>query len=82
MNEFIIDHQLLNNQELPEFSITINPSTVTSIYSDAEMQELLTSSFRSVDKVQVFDYEDNLYERLTVADNVRFFGNGLIVPYH
>lgn len=73
MSRFIIDQKLLNKKELPVFTITVDPSRVTSIYSDADIQAVLLDAFKQRKEIQVFDYKETLYERLSVKDNVKFY---------
>jgi|SRR5690625_1542320 len=73
MSQFVIDHNLFNNTKLPDFTITLDVNRVIGLYSDAEVQTTLVTAFSRSKQVQVFDYKENLYERLTVKDNVKFY---------
>lgn len=73
MNHFKIDQELLKNKALPDFSITINHNAVTSLYSDAELQEELIDALYKSKKVQVFDYTEDLYMRLSIEENLKFY---------
>ncbi len=79
---------VLENKEgsdnLPAFSITIPQSELTAIYSHASVQGALIHYFSHEKKLEIFEAEMGLYERLTVEENVRFyhkwFGSELPFP--
>ncbi|QKY68397.1 response regulator transcription factor [Lentibacillus sp. CBA3610] len=73
MAHFKIDHDFTNNESLPSFSLTINDSYVTAVYSDTDRQAELVEVLRSDAKMTVFDQQEGLYDRLTVEDNIAFF---------
>src|SRR5690625_1023060 len=65
-----------NKQEkgiLPPFSIAIQDSEISAIYSDSDVQAALLNYLQNQQDMIVFDETDGLYERLTVENNVRFF---------
>src|SRR5690625_561637 len=73
MSVFKIDQKLLNSESLPDFTIEVDHSSVTSLYSDAELQGELVHAFYKVEQVQVFDFKENIYHRLSVEDNLKFY---------
>src|SRR5690625_7274449 len=73
MSVFKIDQKLLNSESLPDFTIEVNYSFVTSLYSDAELQGELVHAFYKVEQVQVFDFKENIYHSLSVEDNLKFY---------
>src|SRR5690625_3206492 len=73
MAHFKIDHEITDNELLPAFSLTIEDSCVTSLYSDTDMQAELVKILRNNDKTPVFDLQDGLYRRLAVEDNIIFY---------
>lgn len=58
---------------LPNFSLTINDSQITSIQSDVDIQVELVKMLKQKDNVIVFDRQDGLYERLTIEENISFY---------
>lgn len=84
MKVFKLEHEKLKNENLPSFSLTIQDSLTTAIYSDSDLQVELTHSLRENKDITIFDFKDGLYERLTVEENVAFyhkwFGCGTPLP--
>lgn len=76
MAGFTIIHEGLDNGPLPLFTLDISGSEAVSIYSDTDLQAELIKVLRSKSGIQVFDFEDGLYTRLTVEGNIAFFING------
>ncbi len=70
---FTIDEQVINGESLPLFSLTVNDSQVTSVYSDADVQAKLVKILRSNTSIPVLDLQEGLYMRLSVEDNIAFF---------
>ncbi|HLS08081.1 LytTR family transcriptional regulator DNA-binding domain-containing protein [Lentibacillus sp.] len=73
MAHFKIDHEIINGESLPSFSLTIDDSYATSVYSDTDMQAELAKVLRGNARVPVFDQQEGLYERLTVQSNIAFY---------
>lgn len=72
MAQFKIDHEILNSKSLPSFSLTIDDSHATTVYSDTDMQAELVKVLRGNGKIPIFDQREGLYERLTVESNIVF----------
>src|SRR5690625_2787974 len=73
MGTFKIDQKLLKSESLPDFTIEVTYSFVTSLYSDAELQSELVRAFYDVKQVQIFDFKESIYKRLSVEDNLKFY---------
>ena len=73
MAYFKIDNDIADSEYLPAFSLTIDDSWITSLYSDTDMQAELAKILQSNGKISVFDFQDGLYKRLTVEDNITFY---------
>lgn len=82
MTTFILDHAMINDERFPVFSLAIGDGTATSIYSDTDMQESMVKALHNRRDIAVFDFEDGLYMRLTVENNVSFYHKwyGCAVP--
>ncbi|MEW9675397.1 LytTR family transcriptional regulator DNA-binding domain-containing protein [Lentibacillus sp. L22] len=73
MTTLKIDQETTANHKLPKFSINIDSSQATAIYSDIDLQAELVKVLRENHDVKLFDYQEGLYERLTVQGNIKFF---------
>ncbi|TFJ91786.1 response regulator transcription factor [Lentibacillus salicampi] len=73
MAHFIIDQEMINSESLPSFSLTIDDSYATTIYSDTDMQAELVKVLRENAGIPIFDQQEGLYNRLTVENNITFF---------
>lgn len=73
MSSLIIDCIEGRSDVLPGFSVEIEKQETTAIYSDVDMQMALMNFLRREKDVHVFDFEEALYERLTVQENIKFF---------
>lgn len=73
MTDFEVNNKLIKNNQLPTFSIKIENSEIITLYSDADMQAELLNGLRSNKKAVVFDWQEGLYERLTVENNLAFY---------
>jgi len=73
MAHFKIDNDIAQNELLPAFSLTVEDSCVTSLYSDTDMQAELVKTLQNNGKIPIFDLQDGLYKRLTVEDNIIFY---------
>ncbi|WP_077325031.1 response regulator transcription factor [Virgibacillus siamensis] len=73
MTHFKINHEIIDNESLPSFSLTIEDTYTATIYSDTEMQGELVDVLQKNEKVQVFDQQEGLYRRLTVEENITFY---------
>lgn len=58
---------------LPAFSLDVDPSKATAIYSDVDLQTELMRALLRNPEVDLFDYKEGLYERLSVQDNIKFY---------
>ncbi|WP_233275782.1 response regulator transcription factor [Salibacterium aidingense] len=72
MASFTIDQEI-NEESLPLFTLTINDSHITTVYSDTDMQTELVEALGRNKDIPIYDQQDGLYTRLTVEDNLRFF---------
>ncbi len=83
MTDVNMDFAGVDEEGLPSFTLALRPAQTAAIYSDMDMQALLVEGLHRR-KIPVFDFEDGLYERLTVADNIAFyrkwFGFEVTVP--
>ncbi|SFL61735.1 transcriptional regulator, LytTR family [Gracilibacillus orientalis] len=73
MTSFKLDYESVKSEILPPFSLNLNESYTTAIYSDTDMQAELLHTIRSNGEITVFDQQEGLYDRLTVVDNVSFY---------
>lgn len=73
MNDFTIDHQRNEIDKLPTFSLTVDPSYVTAVYSSTDIQNEFAQALRVTHLITVHDFQDGLYERLSVRDNIAFY---------
>ena len=72
MTDMNMDFGGVDEEGLPSFSLELRPAQASAIYSDTDMQALLIEGLHRR-QIPVFDFEDGLYERLTVADNIAFY---------
>ncbi|UFT99363.1 LytTR family transcriptional regulator DNA-binding domain-containing protein [Radiobacillus kanasensis] len=70
---FKIDNEAFESDLLPSFSLTVDETSATALYCDADMQEELISFLQSHNKFPIFDHKEGLYERLTVEANIVFY---------
>lgn len=68
-----IDHQKRQNDHLPSFSIAIESSNSTAIYSNMDMQVNLVQALENDRSIMIFDQQDGLYERISVEANIAFY---------
>src|SRR5699024_5938097 len=73
MSKFKIEHIQNETNGLPEFSLEIKQDEVTAIYSDVDLQLKLIDYLQTEKNIHTFQFEEGLYERLTVEDNLKFF---------
>ncbi|SFB22003.1 transcriptional regulator, LytTR family [Lentibacillus halodurans] len=73
MAPFKLDLKMINSEILPSFSLTIEDSYITTIYSDTDMQGELVQALQNNGSMTVFDQQDGLYKRLTVRSNIAFY---------
>lgn len=73
MSSLIIDYVERTSDVLPSFSVEIEKHTSTAIYSDVDIQIALMDFLSREKDIHVFDFEEALYERLTVQENIHFF---------
>lgn len=73
MSTFKIEHLQNKTNGLPEFSVEIKQNEVTAIYSDVDLQLKLMDYLQREKSLQTFDFEEGLYERLSVEGNLKFF---------
>ncbi|UOQ48694.1 LytTR family transcriptional regulator DNA-binding domain-containing protein [Gracilibacillus caseinilyticus] len=70
---FKIDNDHSTSELLPSFSLTVEETSTTSLYCDADIQGELLNFLQKHNHIRVFDQKDGLYQRLTVEDNIAFF---------
>ncbi|MBU9711934.1 response regulator transcription factor [Evansella tamaricis] len=73
MTGFKLEHELMDNELLPPFSLTVHESQTFAIYSDPDIQASLVHTLRNNSNLEIFDRKEGLYDRLTVEDNIIFF---------
>lgn len=73
MSRFKIEHLQNKVNGLPEFSVEVNQDEITSIYSDVDLQLKLIDYLQKEKNIHTFQFEEGLYDRLTVEDNLKFF---------
>ncbi|WLV25093.1 LytTR family transcriptional regulator DNA-binding domain-containing protein [Aciduricibacillus chroicocephali] len=71
--EFNTIENIDKDSQLPAFSLQLNKGETVAIYSNAEMQEQLLKFIKGKRSTAVFEDWDALYERLTVAQNIKFY---------
>ncbi|WP_100009809.1 LytTR family transcriptional regulator DNA-binding domain-containing protein [Lentibacillus sediminis] len=65
--------EMPDSEILPSFSLTIPTSCTTAIYSDSDLQAELANKLEKEIHIPVFDGREELYERLTVEQNINFY---------
>lgn len=82
MTSFILHHGMMQHASFPEFSLAIREGCAISVYSDTDMQSLMMKALRKDKGIAVVDFEDGLYTRLTIENNIAFFHKwyGCAVP--
>ncbi|WP_404451808.1 LytTR family transcriptional regulator DNA-binding domain-containing protein [Virgibacillus necropolis] len=73
MTDYKIDNDVAKSNILPAFSITVNDSNTTALYSDADIQAELIKVIQQDGDITVFDRQAGLYERLTIKENIAFY---------
>ncbi|NBJ70857.1 MULTISPECIES: response regulator transcription factor [Clostridia] len=74
MTHFTINEEIMNsNDSLPPFTLLIEDGDTTAVYSDTEMQDELVKVLRNNGRFTVFDQQEGLYQRISVAANIAFF---------
>lgn len=73
MTDFKITNKLIKKFNVPEFSFIVEASNVLALYSDTDLQTELINGLRSSGRAMIFDWQDGLYDRLTVEDNLSFY---------
>ncbi|MBR7554501.1 LytTR family transcriptional regulator DNA-binding domain-containing protein [Allobacillus sp. GCM10007491] len=73
MSDYTLNYEAAKDEKLPSVSLNLNESTATAIYSDTDLQAELIEAILREGKMSVFDRKEGLYDRLTVADNAKFF---------
>lgn len=67
-----IEH-LAADSQLPVFTLDLNKGEAVAIYSNAELQSQLLNFLKGKKNTAIFADWDTLYDRLTVADNIKFY---------
>ncbi|GGE55072.1 hypothetical protein GCM10011391_37550 [Pullulanibacillus camelliae] len=70
-----LDSEVLKNDDLPPLSITIAHSQLTVIYSDTDLQAKFLKAIKKSKSVILLDFQDGVYERLTIEANIAFYHN-------
>ncbi len=70
---FTIENKGKATSVLPAFSVEINHDEMTAIYSDVDLHVALIDYLNNKKELMVFDFEEGLYERLSVLDNLKFY---------
>lgn len=65
--------EMPDSEILPSFSLIIPTSCTTAIYSDSDLQAELANMLENEARIPVFDGREELYERLTVEQNINFY---------
>lgn len=73
MTDFKVTNELITTTQLPAFSFTVSDSDIITLYSDTDMQTDILNGLRANRKAMIFDWQDGLYERLTVESNLAFY---------
>lgn len=73
MGDFTISPEMLNDEVLPLFTLTVSDSLTTAIYCDTDLQMELAKNLCHHADIAVYDQKEGLYMRLTVEDNIIFF---------
>lgn len=68
-----IDHHIVPNDEMPAFTLDINESQVTAIYSDVDLQVTLAQALMKMPEATLFNYQEGLYDRISVQANIKFY---------
>ncbi|HIS28380.1 MAG TPA: LytTR family transcriptional regulator DNA-binding domain-containing protein [Candidatus Avamphibacillus intestinigallinarum] len=77
MHTYTFKHVENEHNILPTFSLALQPTTVTTLYSNPDLQNALFHCLLKEKEMTVFDGKDGLYERLSVEANIKFFHNWL-----
>lgn len=72
MSTYTFEHVENEHNMLPTFSLSLEPSAITTLYSNSDLQTELLDCLVEEKKMTVFDGKDGLYERLSVEANVKF----------
>lgn len=73
MSSLKIDYLEGTSDVLPSFSVEVEKHHTTAIYSDVDLQMTLIEYIQREKSIHVYDFEEGLYARLTVQDNLQFF---------
>ena len=73
MSDYTLNYEAAKDEKLPSVSLDLNESITTAIYSDTDLQAELIEAILREGKMSFFDRQEGLYDRLTVADNTKFF---------
>lgn len=73
MAHFKIETEMTDSELLPAFTLTVEGSCITSLYSDTDIQTELVKTLQDNWKISIFDFQEGLYGRMTVGDNINFY---------
>lgn len=73
MPYFKIEHDAVEDDLLPSFTLNVEGERITSIYSDTDMQDALAQYLYRHGGATILNCQDGLYERLTVEANIKFY---------
>ena len=73
MKSFIIQPDQNTDADLPSFSLKVDNTQTTAIYSDMDLQITLAELIQKNPEAVLFDYTEGIYERLTIMENLKFF---------
>src|SRR5690625_1293967 len=73
MMTLLIDHETKKHQSLPTFSLEVRGKNTAAIYSSTELQNEFITLVKNERSLHLYDYKENLYDRLSVRDNLAFF---------
>lgn len=63
----------IDGSVMPDFSIHLPDGNITAIYSDVDMQANLMLHLQPQNNIHLFNFQDSLYDRLTVKANLQFY---------
>ena len=73
MRTFTLQTDHATNTSLPSFSLDVDSSKTTAIYSDMDLQIALAELIKEKTQAVLFNYSEGIYERLTIKDNLKFY---------
>lgn len=73
MKTFTIQPDQNASTVLPAFSLDVDSTKTTAIYSDMDLQIALAKLIKAKTQAVLFNYTEGIYERLTIQDNLKFY---------